>query len=63
MLPKAALGLCLVWSVCSMMLPLVLQAQQTEKVVRLGIICGVRCEGSGYELRRLGWIDGRNVRR
>jgi putative ABC transport system substrate-binding protein len=42
------------------------QAQQTEKVVRLGIICGTRCEGAGYdalkeELSRLGWVEGRNL--
>lgn len=66
MLRKAALGLCLVSSVCSMILPPHAQAQQTEKVVRLGIICGVRCEGAGYDalkdgLRRLGWVEGRNL--
>ena len=66
MLRKAVLGLCLVLSVCSMSLPLVAQAQQTAKVVRLGIICGVHCEGAGYdalieELRRLGRIEGRNL--
>jgi putative ABC transport system substrate-binding protein len=65
-LRKAALGLCLVSSVCSMILPPHAQAQQTEKVVRLGIICGVRCEGPGYDalkdgLRRLGWVEGRNL--
>ena len=43
-----------------MFLPTHAQAQQTGKVVRLGIICGARCEGAGYEalkegLRRPGW--------
>ena len=66
MLRIAVLGLCLVLSVCSMILPLVSQAQQIAKVVRLGIICGARCEGGAYdaldeELRRLGWIEGRNL--
>ncbi len=66
MLRRAALELCLVLSVCSMILPLHAQAQQTEKVVRLGIICGVRCEGTGYDalkegLTRLGWVEGRNL--
>ena len=37
MLQKAVLGLGLVLTVCSMSFPLVAQAQQTEKVVRLGI--------------------------
>jgi putative ABC transport system substrate-binding protein len=42
------------------------QARQTPKTVRLGIICGVRCEGAGYDalnegLRRLGWIEGQNL--
>jgi putative ABC transport system substrate-binding protein len=42
------------------------QAQTTERVVRLGIICGTRCEGGSYdafaeELRRLGWVEGRNL--
>jgi len=65
-LRKAALGLCLVLSACSMILPPHAQAQQTEKVVRLGIICGARCEGPGYdalkeELRRLGWVEGRTL--
>ena len=66
MLQKAVLGLGLVLTVCSMSFPLVAQAQQTEKVVRLGILCGVRCEGAGYDalnegLRRHGWIEGRNL--
>src|SRR5512134_1628821 len=42
------------------------QAQQTPRIVQLGIICGVRCEGAGYDalndgLRRLGWIEGQNL--
>ena len=66
MLRKTALGLCVAFGVCSMLLPLAAQAQKTEKSVRLGIICGVRCEGRSYdvlnaELTRLGWVEGRNV--
>lgn len=66
MVRRAALELCLVSSVCSIILPLHAQAQQTEKVVRLGIICGARCEGTGYAalkegLTRLGWVEGRNL--
>ncbi len=66
MLRKAALGLCVLASVCSMIPTPLAQAQQTEKVVRLGIICGARCEGRGYDalkdgLVRLGWVEGRNL--
>ena len=66
MLRKAALGLCVLASVCSMIPTPLAQAQQTEKVVRLGIICGARCEGRGYDalkdgLARLGWVEGRNL--
>jgi len=65
-LRKVTLGACLVSSVCSMVHPLHAQVPQTERVVRLGIICGARCEGMGYEalsegLKRLGWIEGRNL--
>jgi putative ABC transport system substrate-binding protein len=65
-LHKAALGFWFASSVCSMILPLLAQAQQPEKSVRLGIICGARCEGAGYDalnegLRQLGWIEGRNL--
>lgn len=53
-------------SVCSMTHPLYAQPQQTERVVRIGIICGARCEGTGYDalsegLTRLGWVEGRNL--
>ena len=66
MLRKAALGVCLAASVCSMVHPLHAQAPQSERVVRLGIICGARCEGTGYDalsegLTRLGWVEGRNL--
>jgi putative ABC transport system substrate-binding protein len=49
-----------------MMLPPRAEAQNMEKVVRLGIICGTRCEGRSYdalteELGRLGWVEGRNL--
>src|SRR4029079_9041869 len=52
--------------VCSMVDSLHAQPQRTERVVRLGIICGARCEGAGYDalsegLARLGWIEGRNL--
>ena len=66
MLRRTTLELCLVSSLCSIMLPLHAQAQQTAKVARLGIICGARCESAGYdalkaELARLGWVEGRNL--
>lgn len=66
MVRRAALVLCLVSSVCSTVLPLHARAQQTEKAIRLGIICGTRCEGTGYDalkdgLARLGWVEGRNL--
>ena len=66
MLRKAALGLCLVSSVCTMILPPDAQAQRTEKIVRLGIICSAKCEGPGHDalmegLTRLGWVEGRNL--
>ncbi len=66
MLRKAALGLCVLASVCSMIPTPLAQAQQTEKVVRLGIICGARCEGRGYDALKdglvpLGWVEGRNL--
>jgi putative ABC transport system substrate-binding protein len=64
-LRKAVLGLCIVMSVCSMSSAFA-QARQAPKIARLGIICGVRCEGAGYDalndgLRRLGWIEGQNL--
>ena len=67
MLRKTVLRLCLVLSVCPTIPIPHVNAQQIEKVVRLGIICGgARCEGRGYdalseELRRLGWVEGRNL--
>ena len=66
MLRNAVLGACLVSGACSITLPPHAQAQQIEKVVRLGVICGARCEGRGYDalkegLARLGWVEGRNL--
>ena len=66
MLHRAALGVCMMLGVCSMVDSLHAQPQRTERVVRLGIICGARCEGAGYDalsegLARLGWIEGRNL--
>lgn len=66
MLRKTVLRLCLVLSVCPTIPIPHVNAQQIEKVVRLGLICGGRCEGRGYdalseELRRLGWVEGRNL--
>ena len=42
------------------------QAQKPERALRLAVICGARCEGTGYDalkegLARLGWIEGRNL--
>jgi len=42
-------------------------AQRTEKVARIGMLCPVRCEGLAYEalrdgLRSAGWIEGGNLR-
>lgn len=66
MLRKAALGACLLLSVSSMIQPLYAQPRHAERPVRLGIICGARCEGAGYDalsegLTRLGWVEGRNL--
>jgi putative ABC transport system substrate-binding protein len=41
-------------------------AQPAGKVARIGMLCGVRCEGPSYDalregLRELGWIEGRNL--
>jgi putative ABC transport system substrate-binding protein len=41
-------------------------AQAPAKMVRIGMLCPVRCAGSGYnafddELRQLGWLEGRNL--
>jgi putative ABC transport system substrate-binding protein len=65
-LRKVALGVCFVSSVCSIVHPTHAQVPQTDRVVRLGIICGARCEGTGYDaltegLARLGWVEGRNL--
>ena len=66
MLRNAAQRLCFLSSICSVVLPLPAQAQAPEKAIRLGIICGARCEGAGYvalaeALARLGWVEGRNL--
>jgi putative ABC transport system substrate-binding protein len=47
-------------------LPFVAGAQRAVKVARIGILCGVRCDGPAYdalskELQRLGWVEGRNL--
>jgi putative tryptophan/tyrosine transport system substrate-binding protein len=62
---RAVLGLCLL-SACSATLTSHAQPQHPDKVARLGIICGVRCEGRGYDalkdgLLRRGWVEGRNL--
>jgi putative ABC transport system substrate-binding protein len=62
---KAVLGLCIVIGVCLTSSAFV-HAQQSRKIVQLGILCGVRCEGAGYDalkdgLRGLGWIEGQNL--
>jgi putative ABC transport system substrate-binding protein len=41
-------------------------AQSTGRSARVGLLCGVRCEGPGYEafkdgLREAGWVEGRNL--
>jgi len=51
----------LLWSV-----PLDADAQTPPATARIALVCGVRCEGSGYHrfrqgLRDLGWIEGRNL--
>ncbi len=66
MLREGALGMCLLASVCFIVLPLPVQAQKPEKVVRLAIICGSQCVGAAYvalhaELTRFGWVEGRNL--
>jgi putative ABC transport system substrate-binding protein len=42
------------------------EAQRTEKVAHIGLLCGVRCEGPAYDalrdgLRSAGWVEGRNL--
>ena len=49
-----------------MILPPQAQAQPIDRAVRLGIICGTRCEGSAVaalteRLMQLGWVEGRNL--
>ncbi len=46
--------------------PLAAEAQPTPKPARVALLCGVRCEGGGYDafrhgLRDLGWVEGRNL--
>jgi putative tryptophan/tyrosine transport system substrate-binding protein len=62
---KVAIAACLASALCSLIVPIHAGAQ-TTKIMRLGIICGVRCEGAAYdafieELSRLGWVEGRNI--
>ena len=66
MLRKAALAVCVMLGFGPMVYPVHAQAPPTDRVVRLGILCGVRCEGMGYDtlgeaLARLGWVEGRNL--
>lgn len=42
------------------------EAQTPTKTARIGMLCPIRCAGPGYdafdsELRKLGWIEGRNL--
>ena len=46
--------------------PLAAEAQSDPKPARVALVCGVRCEGGGYDafrqgLRELGGIEGRNL--
>jgi putative ABC transport system substrate-binding protein len=46
--------------------PLATEAQMTPKAARIALVCGARCEGSGYDalrqaLRDLGRVEGRNL--
>ena len=66
MVQKALLGLVLLCSVCAIRSAFAEGPQGSTRVVRLGIICGVRCEGIAYDalmdgLGRLGWTQGRNL--
>ncbi len=41
-------------------------AQRTERIARIGLLCGVRCEGIAYDalrdgLRSAGWVEGGNL--
>ena len=61
----AGLGFCLM-SIYAMVVSTQATAQQAERMVQLGIICGAICEGRGYAalkdgLARLGWVEGRNL--
>src|SRR5918998_4879799 len=52
-------------TVLLMLLTCAATAQTHTKTARIGILCPVRCVGPGYtafddELRKLGWIEGRN---
>jgi len=65
-LREGALGICLSAIVGAVLLPLPTPAQRVDKIIRLGIICGTQCVGAAYvalddELRRLGWVEGRNI--
>ena len=47
--------------------PLAAEAQPTPKPARVALLCGVRCEGGGYDafrhgLRDLGWVEGQQPR-
>jgi ABC-type uncharacterized transport system substrate-binding protein len=62
---KAVCGL-RIMVVCLIALSFHAKAQQTEKIVTIGIICGAICEGRGYDalkdgLALLGLVEGRNL--
>jgi putative tryptophan/tyrosine transport system substrate-binding protein len=62
----SAVSVCVMSSVCAMILPPQARAQPIDRAVRLGLICGGSCEGAGYadlteRLRQLGWVEGRNL--
>ena len=65
MLRALALSLCIA-SELGTLATTGVHAQAMDKTIRLGIICGTRCEGTSYdaltdELKRLGWVEGRNL--
>ncbi len=63
--PKAMVIVALAVSLLAGQLTNVTQAA-TKKMTRIGILCGVRCEGPAYDelrkgLHELGWIKGQNL--
>jgi putative tryptophan/tyrosine transport system substrate-binding protein len=58
-------SLALATAIC-LLLTCAATAQAPTKTARIGMLCPVRCAGSGYtafhdELRKLGWIEGSNL--